>query len=198
MEILKHFDIASQEALLDLKDPRYIESLIIRYIKYLSEERHQVYSTIHNQVAAIFHFFEMNDVILNKRKITKFIPPNEASNEDRPYTTDEIKLILEKCDVRSRVIFLLMASTGMRLGAIDGINFGHLTKILEYNLYKITVYANSSRHRYFTFCTPECAYSITEYKNYRERYSEIITKDSPLIRDNFDTSMHYIVNIQKG
>ena len=117
---LKHFDIASQEVLLDLKDPRYIETLIIRYIKYLSEERHQVYSTIHNQVAAIFHFFEMNDVILNKRKVTRFIPPNESSNEDRPYTTNEIKRILEKCDVRSRVIFLLMASTGMRLGAIIG------------------------------------------------------------------------------
>ena len=165
--------------------------MIIRYIKYLVEERHLVYSSIYNRIAPILHFFEMNDVLLNKRKIHKFIPPNESSHEDRPYTTEEIQRILDHCDERSRVIFLLMASTGMRVGAIDGITFGHLTEIPEYNLYKITVYATSKHERYYTFCTPECASAIKEYKRYRERFGEVITKDSQLIRDNFDTTLHY-------
>jgi integrase len=188
---LKHFDIKSQEQLLDLKDPRYIEGMIIKYIKYLSSERNLVYATIHHRVAAIVHFFDMNDVLLNKRKINKFIPPNENSHEDRPYTTGEIQRILDHCDERGRVIFLLMSSTGMRIGAIDGIRFGDLTEISEYKLYKITVYATSKCGRYYTFCTPECANAINEYRKYRERYGEIITKDSQLIRDNFDTSLHY-------
>jgi hypothetical protein len=96
-QFMKHFDIADKEALLDLgKDPRLTEGYIIRYIKYLAEERHLVYSSIYNQTAALLHFFEMNDVLLNKRKIHKFIPPDEsAHDEDRPYTICRISKI--KC-----------------------------------------------------------------------------------------------------
>ena len=42
---MKHFDKSSQEALLDLKDPRYIQDMIIRYIETLAEKG-LVYSTI--------------------------------------------------------------------------------------------------------------------------------------------------------
>jgi hypothetical protein len=144
--------MADKESLLDLgKDPRLIEGYIIRYINYLAEERHLVYSSIYNQVAAILHFFAMNDVLLNKSKIHKFIPPHESSHEDRPYTTEEIQKILEHYDERSGVIFLLMASTGMRIGAIDGITFGNLTALPEHNLYKIIVYATSKKDRHLPF-----------------------------------------------
>jgi integrase len=86
----------------------------------------------------------MNDITLNKRKIHKFIPPDEASHEDRAYTVDEIQKILDQCDERSKVIFLLKASTGMRIEALDGLKIGHLEKIDAYHLYKIQVYANDS------------------------------------------------------
>lgn len=36
-----------------------------------------------------------------------------------------------------------MASTGMGIGAIEGLRFGHLTSIPEHNLYQIEVYAHS-------------------------------------------------------
>lgn len=189
-KFMDHFDIPNREYLVTLNDPRRIEGLIIQYIKHLAGKG-LVYSSIYNHVASILNFFEMNDVILNKRKIHKFIPLNEQSHEDRPYTFEEIQRILKYCDERSRVIFHLMASTGMRIGAIDGLNFGDLTEMPNYGLYQIMVYANSKRGHYYTFCTPECFEAINAYRKYRERYGEVITKDSPLIRDNFDTSMHY-------
>ena len=37
---------------------------------------------------------------------------------DRPYSVNEIELILSQCDIRSRVTILLMASTGMRIGGL--------------------------------------------------------------------------------
>jgi integrase len=188
---LKHFDIIHSQSLLQLNDPRQIEAMIITYIKYLANEKHQKYNTIHHTVAAIIHFFDMNDVVLNKRKINKFIPPDESSKYDRAYTTEEIQRILLYCDERSRVIFLLMASTGMRIGAIPNLKFGDLEEIPHYNLYKITVYANSKRDRYYTFCTPECKEAIVTYRRYRERFSESIHKDSPLIREAFDIDSHY-------
>ena len=37
-----------------------------------------------------------------------------------------------------------------------------------------------------TFCSPECKQAIIEYRQYRERYGEVITKHSPVIREQFD------------
>jgi len=42
------------------------------------------------RVAIILHFFDMNEVLLNKRKITRFIPQDEDHNEDECYTHQEI------------------------------------------------------------------------------------------------------------
>ena len=68
--------------------------------------------------SAIHHFFEINDVALNSRKIKKFLPSNDSYREDRPYSIEEISRMLGKCDIRQRVIILLLASTGMRVGAV--------------------------------------------------------------------------------
>jgi hypothetical protein len=148
-------------ALLDYK-PSVIESKIIRHIERL-KERKISYSAIHVSYAAIVHFFEINDITLNTRNIKRFFPQDESDrySADRPYSVDEIIQILDKCDIRSRVIILLMASTGMRLGALrtdeegkPGIRVGDLKKFDEFGLYMISVYPWSKSDRYYTFCTP--------------------------------------------
>lgn len=169
-----------------LQSPRLVESLIINHIRYLVEKRKLGHGTIKTHCFSIFHFFEMNDVILNKRKVIRFLPPNEGTREDRAYTHEEIHQILDKCDERSRVIVLLMASTGMRVGAIPVLQVGDLKSIQEYNLYKITVYASSPKDRYYTYCSPECRIAVDSYLAYRERFGERLEPSSPLIREQFD------------
>jgi integrase len=168
------------------QNTRLVESLIINHIRYLAEKQRLSHGSIKTCCFSIFHFFEMNDIVLNKRKIIRFLPPNEGTREDRAYTHEEIHQILDKCDERSRVIVLLMASTGLRIGAIPVIQIGDLTKVDEYDLYKITVYANSPKDRYYTFCTPECKKAIDSYLAYRERFGEKFKPSSPLIREQFD------------
>ena len=58
----------------------------------------------------------------------------------------------------------------------------------EYNLYKITVYANSRKDRYYTFCTPECAKAIDSYLDSRSRFGEVLKPSAPLIREQFDVT----------
>jgi integrase len=106
---------------------------------------------------------------------------------------DEIQQILDKCDIRSRVIILLMVSTGMRLGALHtdeegrpGIRVGDLKKFDEFGLYMISVYPWSKSDRYYTFCTPECAAAIDTYLDYRRKFGEEIKDKSPLIREQFN------------
>jgi len=74
-------------------------------MEYLKEVKKLKYWSIQVYCAALLHFFEMNDVVLNTKKIKRFLPNDEGHyNQDRPYSTDEIVKILDKCDIRSRVI----------------------------------------------------------------------------------------------
>jgi integrase len=105
--------------------------------------------------------------------------------KDRAYTTEEIRQLLAKADERIRVVVLLLASTGMRIGAIPDLKMKHLTKVEDHSLYQITAYENT-REEYYCFCSPECANAIDSYVAYRERYYEKISAESPLIREQFD------------
>lgn len=75
----------------------------------------------------------MNDVILNWRKISKFIRSKKTSNEsngnDRAYAHEEIQEILKTADQRSRTAFLVLASTGIRIGALQSIRKQDLERI---------------------------------------------------------------------
>jgi len=167
------------------KDPRLIESQIIDYIHFLAEKKHYTRGSISAAIATVYHFFEMNDVLLNKKKVNRFLPEDESDHTDRAYT-QEIQQMRLKCDERARVIVLLMASTGMRIGAVYALQIGNLERISEYNLYKIMEYANFPRSRYYTFCTPECAAAIDSYLAYRKRFGDTLEKTAPLIREQFE------------
>lgn len=167
------------------EQPRQIEHKIISYIRYLNTVKQQNRGTINVSVSAIFHFFEMNDILLNKYKVRKFMPEDDNDRDrDKAYTHQQIRQILEVCDERSKVAILLMCSTGMRMGALPDIKLSHLQ---EYKgVYKIVVYANSPKHRYYTFCTPECKKAIDNYLEYRRRFGDPLHEKAPLIREQFD------------
>ena len=168
------------------KHPRLIEAQIIGYIRFLAEEKRYTRGSIAAAIATVYHFFEMNDVLLNKNKVNRFLPEDETDHTDRAYTHEEIQQMLLKCDERTRVIILLMTSTGMRIGAVYALQIGNLERIPEYDLYRILVYANFPRSRYYTFCTPECAAAIDSYMAYRKRFGDPLEKRAPLIREQFE------------
>jgi integrase len=128
----------------------------------------------------------MNDIILNWKKINSFKGDFYDVIEDQPYTREQIKSLVDKAEpLRNRAVILLLASSGIRVGAIyisktkDYLKVGNLTPIDKYNnIYQITIY-KKSRSKYITFCSPECRREIDTYLQYRERYGERITKDSP-------------------
>ncbi|HEY7695789.1 MAG TPA: site-specific integrase [Nitrososphaeraceae archaeon] len=136
--------------------------------------------------SAIMHCCQMNDVILNWKKIKKFIKyertDNAINGKDRPYFHSEIQKILEFSDQRLKTTFLVLASTGMRIGALSTIRIGDLERIDD--LYKIIVYSGD-KEEYFTFTTPECTKEIDAYLDFRTRRGEQITQDSYLIVRKF-------------
>ena len=121
----------------------------------------------------------MNDIQLNWFKISKYLGEYSRVVHDRAYTTEEIQQLLTKADERMKVVILLLASTGVRVGAIPDLRLQDLTKIESYDLYQITFYENSSEE-YYCFCSPECPATIGSYLAYRERYGEKLKPDTPL------------------
>jgi hypothetical protein len=73
--------------------------------------------------SAIKHACEMNDVILNWKKLKKFIKSEKTDNsingKDRGYYHEEIQKILEFSDQRLKTAFLVLSSTGIRIGALQ-------------------------------------------------------------------------------
>jgi site-specific recombinase XerD len=127
---------------------------IIDYISYLKQCKQLSAITISQYVAAIIHFYTMNDVTLNRNKIGCYIPEYIKRHKDRAYTRAEVSKLLEFCDLRGRAIVLLLASTGMRIGAVPPLTLEHITKVSKYglSLYQITVYAGC-KEEYICFCT---------------------------------------------
>jgi hypothetical protein len=151
------------------------------------------YATLQFLLAPILTFYQLNDVLLNKRKITRYLGEYKRVVKDRAYTTEEISKALQTADERMRLIILLLC-TGARIGSLPSLVLGNLTK-LDLGMYKIVIYEGTN-HEYYTFATPELGQAIDDYLAYRIRSNERISfnedtqkwepSDAPLLRQQYD------------
>jgi integrase len=190
----KYFDFIDID--LQEKDPRVIEQKIIEYIISM-KQKNKSYFSIRNHISPVLAFYKINDIVLNINKIVRYIPAKKRANRDRAYEHPEIQKLLETVDIRMRAVILLLASTGMRVGAIPLLRLRNLEKVNLINgygeIYKITVYENDEEE-YVTFCTPECVKTIDDYLAMRARYGEKLDGHSYLIRDQFDIRDPFVIS----
>ena len=170
---MKYMGIAEgrYSQLIEGKDPKVIESDIIGFIVFL-KERHYSSGSQKTCLSALLHFYSYNDIMLNRKKLSAYLSnddviettyddnndddDNVGSNNicdsgDKPYTHAQIAKLLEFADIRTKVIILVMASAGLRMGALPLLRVGDLTLVPKHNIYQIRVYANSKSNRYYTF-----------------------------------------------
>jgi integrase len=194
---MKHLKMTEVDNLLLNQDPRFIESQIIKYIKALKEEG-VAYSTMKFLIAPIFTFYQLNNVLLNRRIVSRYLGEFKRVVKDKPYSTEQIQTALTNADPRMRMMILILCSTGCRIGSLTDLNLGNLTKIPEVGLYRITFYEGTN-NEYYTFCTRECATTgIDAYLEFRRRCGERLEfdedtqqwkpEDTPLFRTRFDYS----------
>jgi integrase len=149
--------------------------------------------TAHSMIPPVKLFCEMNDIILNWRKINKFLPYGNGNAADEAYTREQIKKMLEHSDLRAKIPILFMASSGMRLGGFVGIRDGDIRPIFDEVTGKkliaahIVVYKGTD-DEYDTFISPEAFSVYQEYQNLRIKFGEVITKKSPILLRRFDIS----------
>lgn len=106
-----------------------ITNLIIKYLvdKKISKQYKNLIT------ATLKHACEINDIVLNWKKIKKFVHSEKTGNEtngrDSGYTHEEIQKILEFSSQRLKTAFLILSSTGIRICALRPLRVGDLEKI---------------------------------------------------------------------
>ena len=165
---MKYMNIEGEDysRLIDGRDIKIIQADIIDWIMYMKDTVGLSPASINLYVAAVKHFYAMNDVTLNTKRINAFKPEFRNVVEDQPYTREQIKTILDKAEQRNHAIILLLSSSGMRVSALTNLKVGDLTPIDKYQIYQIQVYKRS-RSKYTTFCTPEARKEIDFHLQYR-------------------------------
>ena len=149
--------------------------------------------TAHSMIPPVKLFCEMNDIILNWRKISKLLPHGNGNAMDEAYTRELIKKMLEYSDLRAKIPILFMASSGMRLGGFVGLRDGDIRPIHDEVTGKKLIAAHvivykGTDDEYDTFISPEAFSTYEEYRNLRTKFGEVITKKSPILLRRFDIS----------
>jgi hypothetical protein len=83
-----------------------------------------------------------------------------------------------------------MTSSGIRLGAWDYLQWGHIKPVVMHNQIiaaKIIVYAGEEGDEYFSFITPEAYYELEKWMSYRKDCGENIDEKSWVMRNIWNT-----------
>ncbi len=165
---------------------------ILKFVQYQKDrvDRKEITAaTIRNYIKSIKLFCEMADISIPWKKITRGLPKGRKYADDRIPTLEEIRKLIEYPDRRIKAIVYAMTSSGIRLGAWDYLQWGHIRPIEkdgETVAAKMIVYAGED-DEYFTFISPESLRALKDWMNYREISGEQINNDSWIMRDLWDT-----------
>ena len=127
---LKETDLLTTDKLLKLgrDSPNKLSSIIIDLIltyKERVEKGELTSSAIFAWYAPVKLFLTMNDLTLNWDKLSRMIP-RQGKADDRAIEINEIKKMLKFASVRDKALVLLLASSGIRIGAVPSLNIKHV------------------------------------------------------------------------
>jgi len=135
-------------------------------------------------------FLDVNENEIKWKKIRRLFPAKIKSTGRKAYTREDIaKMLSLEPKLRNRVIIHILASTGMRKGALHELRIKHLKK-MECNCYAFLVYAGSTEE-HWSFLTPEASKELDLYFDKRKNDGEKLDENSPVLR------MTYQIGIQK-
>jgi integrase len=169
---------------------RIEDYVILLQTKVRNKEMTAMTATV--MVPPVKLFCEMNDIILNWKKINKLLPHGNDNATDEAYTREQIKKMLDYSDLRAKIPILFMASSGMRLGGFQGLTDGCVKPIYDEKSGRLlaahVIVYKGTDDEYDTFISPEAYHAYEEYRNLRIKFGENISKNSPILLRRFDIS----------
>ncbi len=141
-------------------------------------------SSIKVRFSALELYLSMNDRILNFKKIRKMFPVKTKSSGGQPWTTDEIRTMLQMTtSLRNKAVIHFLASTGCRVGAIENLRLKCVSDVGD-NCKSVLFYEGSTEE-YHSFLTPEASKVLQDYFDERAKHGEYLNPNSPLFRREY-------------
>ena len=174
----KFCNVENYDDLLKIRSAK-INQLIEDWIMDLKEKMSP--NSIPTMYYGVELFFSMNDVTINGKKLRRMFPAKVKRSGDRPWTTEDIQEMLSVTRYRrDRAFILFLASTGARVGAMDGLKLKHV-ETMPNGCKSVLLYENSEEE-YYAFLTPEANKAMDEYFAERKEDGERLGPESPVFR----------------
>lgn len=182
---ISHYKLRDYDSILKV-DPKQLQIMIEDYILHLKTKLSP--NSFDTPIAALQLFLELNDIMLNFKKIRKLVPARVKKSGERGYTTQEIQKMLEYSpDKRTKAVIHFIAASGIRVGAFDGLKLRNVVE-MPMGCKAVQVYEGSTEE-YWTFLTPEASEALDDYLNERRKNGEVITPESPVFRARYSVGV---------
>jgi site-specific recombinase XerD len=183
--------IADLKPVGNIPDPQRIQNHTGNLSDYLAQLQDDGLKpgSVENYIKAVKTFYRVNGA-----KIELSEPlSRRVIYKDRAPKPDELAKMLDLTNLRGRVIVSCLALGAFREETFTKLTYRHVKEDLEANITPIHLHIEAEitkgkYHDYDTFLGPEAAYYLKTYLEQRRKGTEkippeIITDDSPLIRD---------------
>ncbi len=185
---LKDFDSIIQ------MDQKQLQIMIEDYVMEI--KNHLSPNTIPTRIFPIQTFCDVNDVVINWKKIRRLFPAKVKRSGSKAWTTKNIQKMLEHSpDIRSKALIHFLASSGVRIGAIQELRLRHLTE-MPGGCKSVIVYPESTEE-YVTYLTPEASKVLDAYLNKRREDGELIKPESPVFRTQYQIGIQKVVPLSE-
>lgn len=181
---LKWTKIRDASGLLQLKDS-FLQSMVEDYIMHIRTRISP--NSMNPVIASLLLFFSMNDKILNWQRIRKMIPEKIKKSGYMAYQTEDIKKMLEGEPLRNKALIHFLASSGMRVGGLEGLKLKHLVEMPE-NTRAVEIYPDTNS-AYWCFLTNESCKIFDEYISERRKNGEYVNGESPCFRTRYQVGI---------
>jgi len=179
-KFMKYFEIDDYDSLAAIGSER-MQIMMEDYVMDLKKTL--TASSLRVKIAAISTFLECNDIELRWKKIKRLMPAASKKTGGEAWTTEDIKTMLSfTTDHRTKALVHFLASTGVRIGALETLRMGNLTDIEDCK--SVLIYEGSPEE-YLTFLTPEASQVVDNYIQKRKSDGEIIGLNSPVFRSSY-------------
>jgi hypothetical protein len=81
------------------------------------------YSTLQFLIP-IFTFYQLNDIILNRKKVSRYLGEYKKVVRDKAYSTEQIQTALTYADQPMCMMLLILSSTACRMGSLVDLTLG--------------------------------------------------------------------------
>lgn len=174
------FDVKDYDELANTTSEK-LQIMVEDYVMHLKKTISP--NTISIPISAIKAFLDCNDIELRWNKINRLKPARVKKSGREAWLTKEVaKMLSFTSEIRTKTLVHFIASSGIRIGALDGLKMRHVKQIEDCK--SILVYEGTI-DEYVTFLTPEASSIFDDYIQKRESDGEKISPESPAFRSSY-------------